>query len=695
MATTPSVSPSGPAGVPSPSGILPRNPSLTELDELCINTIRCLAMDAVQQAKSGHPGMPMGTAPAGYLLWTRHLRHNPANPKWANRDRFVLSAGHGCMLLYALLHLTGYDLSLDEIRRFRQWGSKTPGHPEYGHTPGVELTTGPLGQGISNAVGMAIAEKYLAAFFNRDAFPVIDYRIYVLAGDGCLQEGVSSEACSLAGHLGLDNLIVLYDDNHIQIDGDTSLAFSEDVGRRYEAYGWFVQTVDGDGNDINAIDAALQAAQRERNRPSLIKLRTHIAYGSPHKQDSHDAHGSPLGDDEIALTKQRYGWDPAKKFYVPEAAANEFRAQLRNGAKLEQEWNSLFAGYEKQYPDLARQFRDAAARRLPAQWETFWKSSVPAFDPATSMATREAQGKVLDAIMPKLPLVIGGSGDLTPSNNSRFQGATDFSRSNRSGRYIRFGVREHGMGAILNGIAVSDLLVPYGATFFCFTDYMRPAIRLAALSNYPSIFVYTHDSIGLGEDGPTHQAVEHLASFRAMPGLVVIRPADANETAAAWKVALERRDGPTMLVLTRQKLPVLDQRVYTAAGNLAKGAYVLKDAEQPRAVLIGSGSEVTLALKAQAQLAQEGIPVRVVSMPSWELFELQPQAYRDAVLPPALHARVGIEAGMKLGWERYLGARGEFIGMSTFGASAPADVLFKEFGFTVDAVINAVKRTLL
>ena len=651
-------------------------------------------MDAVQQAKSGHPGMPMGAAPLGYVLWTRHLRHNPANPKWVNRDRFVLSAGHGCMLLYSLLHLTGYDLSLDEIKRFRQWGSKTPGHPEYGHTPGVEVTTGPLGQGISNAVGMAIAQKYLAAYFNRDGFPVIDYRVYVIAGDGCLQEGVSSETGSLAGHLGLDNLIVIYDDNHIQIDGDTALAFSEDVARRYEAYGWFVQTVGGDGNDIGAIDAAIRAAQAERSRPSLIKLRTHIGFGSPHKQDSHDAHGSPLGDEEIALTKQRYGWDPAKKFYIPDAALQEFRKQLAHGARREEEWASLFAAYEKAHPDLAREFRTAAARRLPETWESIWKESVPVFDPSAPMATREAQGKVLDALMPRLPLVLGGSGDLTPSNNSRFKGVTDFSKTNRIGRYIRFGVREHGMGAILNGIAVSDMLIPYAATFFCFSDYMRPAIRLAALSKYPAIFVYTHDSIGLGEDGPTHQAVEQLASFRAMPGLVIIRPADAHETAVAWKVALERRDGPTMLALTRQKLPVLDQTIYTGAGNLVRGAYVLKDAARPQALLIASGSEVDLALKAQAQLAKEGIATRVVSMPSWELFEAQPKTYRDEVLPPALRARVGIEAGMKLGWERYLGDRGEFIGMSGFGASAPADVLFREFGFTVEAVINAVKRTL-
>jgi len=681
---------------------IPRHPSLTELDQLCINTIRCLSMDAVQQAKSGHPGMPMGMAPAGYWLWTRHLKHNPANPKWVNRDRFVLSAGHGCMLLYSLLHLTGYDLSLDEIKNFRQWGSKTPGHPEYGHTPGVEVTTGPLGQGISNAVGMAIAEKHLAAYFNHDGLPVVDYSIYVVAGDGCLQEGVSSEASSLAGHLGLDNLIVIYDDNHITIDGNTSLSFGEDVAKRYESYGWFVQTVGGDdgstggqaGNDMGAFETALRAAKGERQRPSLIKWRTHIGYGSPNKQDSHEAHGSPLGEEEVALTKQRYGWDPTKKFFVPDTALKEFRKELDKGKRLEQEWNDLFTKYEKVYPDLARQFRTAAARKLPDNWESLWRESVPRFDPGSPLATREVQGKVLDAVMPKLPLVVGGSADLTPSNNTRFKGATDFSRTNRTGRYIRYGIREHGMGAIMNGIAVSDLLVPYGATFYCFADYMRPTIRLAALSKYPTIFVYTHDSIGLGEDGPTHQAVEQLASFRAMPGLVVIRPADANETAEAWKVALERRNGPTMLVLTRQKLPVIDQSKYPSAENLRKGAYILAGGGSPQLLLLASGSEVSLALGAYNQLSAAGIRARVVSMPSWELFEMQPTTYRESVIPAAVKVRVGVEAGVKLGWERYLGERGEFIGMSSFGASAPADVLFKNFGITVDAIVNAARRTL-
>jgi transketolase len=667
-------------------------------------------MDAVQKAKSGHPGMPMGMAPAAYWLWTKHLKHNPHNPKWVNRDRFVLSAGHGCMLLYSLLHLTGYDLSLDEIKNFRQWGSKTPGHPEYGHTPGVEVTTGPLGQGISNAVGIALAEKYLAAYFNRDGFPLIDYKVYVVVGDGCLQEGVSSEACSLGGHLGLDNLIVIYDDNHITIDGNTSLSFGEDVVKRYEAYGWFVQTVGGDGlpaarlnaeggqgqagNDMDAFHKAIVAAKQEKQRPSLIKLRTHIGYGSPNKQDSHDAHGSPLGDDEVALTKKRYGWDPEKKFVVPDEALRVFRREVDKGAQREAEWNALFVKYEEAHPDLAREFKRAADRKLPENWETIWKESVPTFDPLTSMATREAQGKILDALMPKLPLVLGGSADLTPSNNTRFKGVTDFSKTNRLGRYIRYGVREHGMGAIMNGIAVSDMLIPYGATFFGFTDYMRPAIRLAALSRYPVIFDYTHESIGLGEDGPTHQAVEHFASLRAMPGLIVLRPADANETAYAWKFALEHRSGPTVIALTRQKLPVLDQGKYGSAENVSQGAYVVVSADSPQLLLLATGSEVQLALKAYDQLNAEGVRARVISMPSWELFEMQSKEHKQRVLPPAVKARVAVEAGVKLGWERYIGDKGEFVGMSTFGASASAEAAFKGFGITVENVVAAARRTL-
>lgn len=676
----------------SESNRIPRHASHSELDAQSITTLRCLAIDAIQKAKSGHPGMPMGMAPTAYTLWTKHLRHTPANPRWVNRDRFVLSAGHGCMLLYGLLHLTGYDLSLDDIRNFRQWGSKTPGHPEYGHTPGVEVTTGPLGQGISTAVGIAIAERYLSAYFNREAFPLIDYRTYVIAGDGCLMEGISSEASSLAGHLGLNKLIVLYDDNGISIDGPTAMSFTEDVASRYTAYGWFVQTVGGDGNDITAIDAALAAAQAERSRPCLIKIRTHIGFGSPHKQDTAEAHGSPLGDDEIALTKERFGWDPAVKFFIPPDVLGHFRSAVPEGARREAAWKNLLERYARSYPDLAREFTRAAERKLPEHWDEIWNRSVPEFDPATSMATREAQGKVLDALMPQLPLVLGGSADLTPSNNTRFKGVTDFSRDNPSGRYLRFGVREHAMGAILNGIALSDMVIPYGATFFVFLDYMRGAVRLAALSRYPAIFVYTHDSIGLGEDGPTHQAVEQFASLRAMPGMIVLRPADATETAAAWKFALEHRAGPVAIALTRQKVPVIDRKRFPSAANLERGAYTLVDAAEPQVLLIATGSEVSLAMQACDRLAAEKISARVVSMPSWELFEQQSQEYRDEVLPPRIVARVVVEAGVRMGWERYLGARGEFVGMSSFGASAPLEAVFKGFGITIEAVVNAAKR---
>lgn len=675
---------------------LPRHPSQTELDELCINTVRCLSMDAVQAAKSGHPGMPMGMAAVGYRLWTNHLRHNPLNPSWVNRDRFVLSNGHGCMLLYSLLHLTGYDLSLEDIKRFRQLDSKTPGHPEYGHTAGVEATTGPLGQGISNAVGMAIAEKYLQTVFNREGLPIIDYRIYVFAGDGCLQEGVSSEACSLAGHLGLNNLIVVYDDNGITIDGKTGLSFSEEVGKRFEAYGWRVSTVEGDGNDLMGIDRALEAAQREPDRPSLIRLKTHIGFGSPNKQDSHDAHGSPLGDEEIALTKQRYGWDPSKKFHIPKSALDFFRTEREKGTRIESEWKERFEEYRKTYPDKATELTRAVGGKLPADWDAIWKESAPAFEPGTALATRQAQGKVLDALMPRLPLVLGGSADLTPSNNTRFKGAEDFSKENRGGRYIRYGVREHGMGAIMNGIALSNL-VPYGGTFFAFSDYMRPSIRLAALSGYPTIFVFTHDSIGLGEDGPTHQAVEHLAALRAIPGLVVLRPADATETAFAWKFALENRTGPTVIALTRQSVPVLDRGSYPSAGNVYnvyKGAYVLKHAPEPELLLLSTGSEVHLALEASERLHNEGITANVISMPSWELFEKQSAEYRESVLPRKVKRRVAVEAGVRLGWERYTGDAGAFVGMSSFGASAPAEDVFRKFGITVEGIIEAVRKVM-
>jgi transketolase len=664
---------------------------LSELDELCVQTIRFLSVDAIQRAKSGHPGMPMGMAAAAYTLWMRHLRHNPANPKWLNRDRFVLSAGHGSMLLYSLLFLTGYDVSGHELKNFRQWGSITPGHPEYGETPGVEVTTGPLGQGVGNAVGMAIAGKYLAARYNRNGYDIFDYNIYVVAGDGCLQEGISSEACSLAGHLGLDNLIVIYDDNRITIDGDTSLAFSEDRAARYEAYGWHVQIVGGDGNDMEAFEKALENAKVEKDRPSFIQFRSHIGYGSPNFQDSHSAHGSPLGEDEIKLIKKNFGWDPEKSFHVPQEVLKHTRQALEKGKKLEQAHGDMFAKYAKAYPDLAEEIADAQAKKLSVNLGDI----LPKFDPGASIATRKASGITLDAIMPKLPLVLAGSADLTPSNNTKFKGAEAFQKDNRAGRYIHYGVREHAMAAIMNGIAVSDLLIPYGGTFLCFADYMRPAIRLAAMSGYPTIFVFTHDSIGLGEDGPTHQPVEQIASLRAIPNLVVIRPADANETAYAWKYALQHRNSPVALIFTRQGLPVLDQEKFASASNLEKGAYVLVGEADSEVLLLATGSEVQLAIKAHAQLAAGGIKAQVVSMPSWELFEKQDKTYRDTVLPPDVKARVGIEAGVRQGWDKWLGDKGVFVGMSSFGTSAPGAVCFEKFDITVEAVAEGAKKAVI
>ncbi len=667
-----------------------KNPGLSELDELCIQTIRFLSMEAVQKAKSGHPGMPMGMAPAAYVLWTKYMKHNPANPKWHNRDRFVLSAGHGSALLYSMLHLTGYDLSLDELKNFRQWGSKTPGHPEYDPDLGVEVTTGPLGQGISNAVGMAIAQKYLANYFNREHLPVIDYKIYVIASDGDLQEGVASEASSLAGHLGLDNLIVVYDDNHISIDGDTDLSFTEDRAKRFEAYGWKVQTVKGDGNDMAAFEKALKNAEGEKQRPTLIKLRTHIAYGSPNKQDTAGAHGAPLGDDEIKLIKENFGWDPEKSFHVPEEVSAHMREVAAKGAEVEKAWDEMFEDYSKKYPDLAEQFRDAAAGKVGANLDEI----LPKFEAGSSVATRKASKKILDALMPKLPLVMGGSADLTPSNLTLFAGGKDFQKDARDGRYLRFGIREHAMGAIMNGISVSGLARAYGGTFLVFSDYMRGAIRVAALSKYPTIFVFTHDSIGVGEDGPTHQPVEHTAALRAIPNLLVFRPADANETAQSWKFALEHRDVPVALLLTRQGLTVLDQDKYNSAANLSKGAYVLAGADNPDVLLLASGSEIGIALEAAEKLAAEGVTAQVVSMPCWELFEEQSQEYKDSVIPPLVKARVGVEAGVELGWSKWLGDSGIFIGMSSFGASAPAKICFEKFGITVDNVIEAAKKTI-
>jgi len=666
------------------------NPGLSELDELCAQTIRFLSVDGVQKAKSGHPGMPMGMAPAAYVLWMKHLMHNPANPLWQNRDRFVLSAGHGSMLLYSMLHLTGYDMNLEDLKNFRQWGSKTPGHPECEPKLGIEVTTGPLGQGISNSVGMAIAEKYLANYFNRDGYNIIDYNIYVIAGDGDLQEGVSAEASSLAGHLGLDNLIVIYDDNHITIDGETELAFTEDVTKRYEAYGWNVIVVGGDGNDMAAFEKALESAKHQKQRPTLIKLRTHIAYGSPNKQDTAGSHGAPLGEDEVKLIKEKFGWDSEKSFYIPEKVSAHMRKVVEKGSKAESAWNKLFDEYTGVYPKMAEQFCEAAAGKIKVDFDDV----LPKFEVGGSIATRKASGKVLDAIMPKMPLIMGGSADLTPSNNTRFAGAKDFQKDSPDGRYIRFGVREHAMGAIINGISASGLVRAYGGTFMVFSDYMRPAIRMAALSKHPSIFLFTHDSIGLGEDGPTHQPVEQLASLRAIPDLLVIRPADANETAVAWKFILEYRDGPAALLLTRQGIPVLEQDKYASAANLCKGAYVLIGADSPEVLLLASGSEVSIAIEAYEKLSADGINARVVSMPCWELFEKQEQAYQDSVIPPGVKARIGIEAGIEQGWRKWLGRQGVFIGMSSFGASAPGKVCFEKFGITAEKTVETAKHLI-
>ena len=663
----------------------------SNLDQLCINTIRCLAMDAVQKANSGHPGLPMGAAAMAYVLWTRFLRHNPRNARWPNRDRFVLSAGHGCMLLYSLLHLTGYDLALEEIKQFRQWGSKTPGHPEHLLAEGIETTTGPLGQGFANGVGMAIAQKYLAARFNRPGHEVVDYKIYAIVSDGDLMEGVASEAASLAGHLGLDNLIYFYDNNHISIEGSTDLAFTEDRGKRFEAYGWFVQDLP-DGNDLDAVDRAIRAAQAEKGRPSLIIARTHIAYGSPNKQDTAGAHGSPLGEEEVKLTKQNLGWPLEPKFYIPEEALEHFRKAIDRGSRADAEWQKRVEAYRREFPDLAKEWDGFIRGELPEGW----KSKIPAFKPSDGpLATRQASGKVLNAIAPGLPTLIGGSADLAPSTDTLLKGVPDFQKGSYLGRNLHFGVREHGMGGILNGMALSGL-VPYGATFLIFSDYTRPTIRLAALMEVRSIFVFTHDSIFLGEDGPTHQPIEHLPALRAIPNLCLIRPADANETAVAWRVAIERRGGPVALALTRQSLPVFDREKFASAEGLARGAYVMarEKGNSPEIILIASGSEVALALEACEKLSAEGISARAVSMPSWDLFEKQPPAYKDEVLPPSVTARLAIEAASPFGWDRYVGPRGAVIGMTRFGASAPFKVLAEKFGFTAAGIVRQARELL-
>ena len=666
-------------------------PNQSELDQLCVTTIRCLAMDGVEKAKSGHPGMPMGAAPMAYVLWTRHLRHHPQKPKWANRDRFVLSAGHGSMLLYSLLHLTGYDLALDDLKQFRQWGSRTPGHPENLLVEGIETTTGPLGQGFATGVGMAIAEKHLAAHFNSDGHGLVNYRIYGIVSDGDLMEGISHEAASLAGHLGLDNIIYLYDDNHISIEGSTELAFTEDVQKRFEAYGWFTQRV-ADGNDLGAIDGAINAAKGQKGKPSLILVRTHIAYGAPHAQDTAEAHGAPLGEDEIKLTKQAYGWPPEEKFRVPAEALSEFRKCIDRGSEAEARWQQTLEAYRTASPELAAEWDRFAKGELPSGW----KEKLPVFKPTDgAMATRQASGKVLGAIAPNLPTLLGGSADLAPSNNTYVKGLGDFSKTNYGARNFHFGVREHAMGAALNGMALSGL-IPYGGTFLIFSDYVRPAIRLAALMEARSIFVFTHDSIFLGEDGPTHQPVEHLAALRAMPNVMVLRPADANETAVSWRVAIEHRSGPVALLLTRQGLPIFDRSKYASTDGVARGAYVLAEPSGKPAelILMASGSEVSVAMEAHDRLAVEGIASRVVSMPSWDLFEKQPQDYKDEVLPPAITARVAIEAASPFGWDRYVGAKGAILGINRFGASAPYKVLAEKFGLTSADVVRRAKELL-
>ncbi len=643
-------------------------------------------MDGVQKAKSGHPGMPMGAAAMAYVLWTKFLNHNPANPKWINRDRFVLSAGHGSMLLYSLLHLTGYDLPMEELQKFRQLGSKTPGHPEFGHTPGVETTTGPLGQGFANGVGMSIAQKYLAATFNRPEFSLIDYYVYAICGDGDLMEGVSSEAASLAGHLKLGNLIYLYDDNNISIDGSTALAFSEDVGARFEAYGWHVQTVH-DGNNLEKIETAIRHAQQVTDKPSLIKVKTHIGFGSPNKQDSHEAHGSPLGDEEIRLTKKAYGWDESKTFYIPDEASKEFCRAVEKGKTAEAEWQKLFSLYEQKYSDPARKLKKCTTGDFGDEW----KKSLPEFTADNgNVATREASGKVLAAITPHLPTMIGGSADLTPSNNTFVKGMENFQGDNFGGRYIRYGVREHAMGSIMNGIALTDGMIPYGGTFLIFSEYMRPSIRLAALMGVRPIYVFTHDSIGLGEDGPTHQPVEQLASLRSIPNLTLIRPADANETVQAWKIAVEHTTGPVALALTRQKLPLIDRKRYASADNTGYGAYVLvENTNDPEIILVGTGSEVQFVLAAYEQLTKENVKARVVSMPSWELFERQPAMYRESVFPKSVTKRLAVEAGVAMGWHKYVS---DTITISTFGQSAPYEALYESYGFTADRVVAKAKE---
>jgi transketolase len=679
-----------------------------KIDELCVNAIRMLSVDAVEKAKSGHPGAPMGLAPAAYVLWTRFLKHNPKNPQWFDRDRFILSAGHASMLLYSMLYLTGYeDISLDQIKQFRQWGSRTPGHPERELASGIETTTGPLGQGFGNGVGMAIAEAFLAARYNRPGFQLLDHYTYGIVSDGDLMEGVAAEAASLAGHLKLGKLIYLYDNNRISLAASTDVTFTEDVAKRFEAYGWHTVPVN-DVNDLNAMESALRAARGETGRPSLILVRSHIGYGAPEKQDTFEVHGAPLGAEETKRAKQRLNWPLEPSFYIPDEALSVFRESVARGDSAEQKWQEQFSAYQQKFPDLARELEGLLRGRLPEGWD----AAIPEFpaDPK-GLATRAASGKVLNAIAPKLPVLMGGSADLNPSTYTAMAQLGDFESPDRdfqssqglsgggssyAGRNLHFGVREHAMGAIINGMAAHGGVLPFGSTFLIFSDYMRPSIRLAALMELGVIYVFTHDSIGVGEDGPTHQPIEQLAALRVIPRLLVIRPGDANETAVAWRVAIESRSHPVALVLSRQNVPTLDRADLTSALGLKRGAYVLADVDGrvPDLILIASGSELSLVVSARAELREKNINARVVSMPSWELFDSQPQEYRDYVLPPSVRARLAVEAALPLGWHRYVGDHGDVIGVERFGASAPGNIVMEKFGFTLDHVVERALKLL-
>ncbi|MEK4884907.1 transketolase [Bacillus sp. FSL W8-1127] len=661
-------------------------------DQLAITTIRTLSIDAIEKAKSGHPGMPMGTAPMAYTLWTRFMNHNPKNPDWFNRDRFVLSAGHGSMLLYSLLHLSGYGVTMDDIKNFRQWGSKTPGHPEYGHTPGVEATTGPLGQGIAMAVGMAMAERHLASVYNKENYPIVDHYTYAICGDGDLMEGVSAEAASLAGHLKLGRLIVLYDSNDISLDGELNKAFSESVEQRFKAYGWQYLRVE-DGNNLEEIAKAIEEARNDEMRPTIIEVKTVIGYGSPNKAGTSSVHGSPLGADELKKTKEAYKWTFEEDFYVPDEVYERFhQLTVEKGSEKEKEWLNLFAQYKKDYPELGKQLEQAINGDLPEDWD----AEIPVYEEGKSIASRSSSGEVLNAIAKRVPTFIGGSADLAGSNKTTIKEEKDFGPNSYDGRNIWFGVREFAMGAAMNGMALHGGVKVFGGTFFVFSDYLRPAIRLAALMGLPVTYVLTHDSIAVGEDGPTHEPVEQLASLRAMPNLSVIRPADANETAAAWRMALTSKDKPTALVLSRQNLPTLKGTAETAQEGVEKGGYVVSPStkETPDALLLASGSEVHLAVEAQKQLLEDGIDVSVVSLPSWDRFEKQSDEYKESVIPSTVKKRLAIEMASSFGWERYVGDEGEILAIDRFGASAPGEIVMKEYGFTAENVVNRVKQLL-